>query len=110
VEFLKVGFSRVRRLTDHRTSEVNIKYFHRENLCENKMRENDNNGHLQQAGFTAYEYVSESPSLLFFLIAHGPYSHMFSGVYEQNDIPHLMAFVSCIGNGLKTCDLNKIGI
>lgn len=36
--------------------------------------------------------------------ASGPWSHLFTGNYEQNAIPHLMAYASCIGNGLKACD------
>ncbi|XP_017863335.1 PREDICTED: membrane-bound alkaline phosphatase [Drosophila arizonae] len=37
--------------------------------------------------------------------ANGPWSHLFSGVYEQNTIPHLMGFASCIGPGITYCDL-----
>ncbi|XP_023173299.2 alkaline phosphatase isoform X2 [Drosophila hydei] len=37
--------------------------------------------------------------------ANGPWSHLFSGVYEQNAIPHLMGFASCIGPGITYCDL-----
>lgn len=37
--------------------------------------------------------------------ANGPWAHLFSGVYEQNTIPHLMAYASCIGPGIKACDL-----
>lgn len=35
--------------------------------------------------------------------ASGPWSHIFSGNYEQNAIPHLMAYAACIGNGAKAC-------
>ncbi|XP_035919779.1 alkaline phosphatase-like [Anopheles stephensi] len=35
--------------------------------------------------------------------ASGPWSHLFTGSYEQNVIPHMMAYASCIGNGLKAC-------
>lgn len=31
--------------------------------------------------------------------ATGPWSHLFNGNYEQNVIPHLMAYASCL-NGL----------
>ncbi|XP_055846255.1 membrane-bound alkaline phosphatase-like [Episyrphus balteatus] len=35
--------------------------------------------------------------------ASGPWSHLFTGVYEQNTIPHLYAYAACMGNGLKAC-------
>lgn len=36
--------------------------------------------------------------------ASGPCANLFSGVYEQHIIPHLMAYAACIGNGMKACD------
>ena len=36
--------------------------------------------------------------------AIGPWSHLFQGVIEQNAIPHILAYASCIGDGLKSCD------
>ncbi|XP_061394794.1 membrane-bound alkaline phosphatase-like [Musca vetustissima] len=38
------------------------------------------------------------------VFASGPWSHLFTGVYEQNTIPHMMAYAACIGEGLKACD------
>lgn len=38
------------------------------------------------------------------VFANGPYSHLFRGTFEQNVIPHIMAYAACIGNGLKACD------
>uniref|UniRef100_A0A1I8MTL2 Alkaline phosphatase n=1 Tax=Musca domestica TaxID=7370 RepID=A0A1I8MTL2_MUSDO len=35
--------------------------------------------------------------------ASGPWSHLFTGVYEQNAIPHMMGYASCLGSGLKMC-------
>ncbi|XP_062558476.1 membrane-bound alkaline phosphatase-like [Armigeres subalbatus] len=35
--------------------------------------------------------------------ASGPWSHLFKGTYEQNAIPHMLAYASCIGDGLKAC-------
>ncbi|XP_065082230.1 membrane-bound alkaline phosphatase-like [Ochlerotatus camptorhynchus] len=35
--------------------------------------------------------------------ASGPWSHLFTGTYEQNTIPHMMAYASCVGDGLKAC-------
>ncbi|EDV96148.1 alkaline phosphatase [Drosophila grimshawi] len=37
--------------------------------------------------------------------ANGPWAHLFSGVYEQNTIPHLMGFAACIGPGITYCNL-----
>uniref|UniRef100_A0A8W7PUE2 alkaline phosphatase n=1 Tax=Anopheles coluzzii TaxID=1518534 RepID=A0A8W7PUE2_ANOCL len=36
--------------------------------------------------------------------ASGPWSHLFTGSYEQNVLPHMMAYASCIGRGMKACD------
>lgn len=35
---------------------------------------------------------------------NGPWSHLFTGTFEQNAIPHLLAYAACIGDGYKTCD------
>ncbi|KAL5290357.1 hypothetical protein ACFFRR_009978 [Megaselia abdita] len=37
------------------------------------------------------------------VFARGPWAHLFSGVIEQNNIPHFMAFAGCLGNGLTMC-------
>ncbi|KAM7358933.1 alkaline phosphatase 9 [Cochliomyia hominivorax] len=39
------------------------------------------------------------------VFASGPWSHLFTGVYEQNAIPHMMAYAACVGDGLKACDV-----
>ncbi|KAG5683695.1 hypothetical protein PVAND_012961 [Polypedilum vanderplanki] len=36
--------------------------------------------------------------------AIGPWAHLFQGTLEQNVIAHIMAYASCVGNGLKACD------
>lgn len=36
--------------------------------------------------------------------AIGPWAHLFQGTLEQNVIPHILAYASCIGNGLKACN------
>lgn len=41
------------------------------------------------------------------LYARGPYSHLFSGVLEENVIPHAMSYASCVGTGLTVCDDNN---
>ncbi|XP_017466943.1 PREDICTED: alkaline phosphatase-like [Rhagoletis zephyria] len=35
--------------------------------------------------------------------ASGPHAHLFTGVLQQNTLPHLMAYAACIGNGAKSC-------
>lgn len=35
--------------------------------------------------------------------ASGPWAHLFTGTYEQNTIPHMMAYAACVGDGLKAC-------
>lgn len=40
------------------------------------------------------------------VFASGPFDHLFTGVLEQNAIPHLMAYAACIGDGLTMCDDN----
>ncbi|XP_038220662.1 membrane-bound alkaline phosphatase-like [Zerene cesonia] len=39
------------------------------------------------------------------VFAIGPWSHIFSGNYEQNYIPHAIAYAACIGSGLTMCEL-----
>lgn len=34
----------------------------------------------------------------------GPWSHLFTGTFEQNAIPEMLAYAACIGDGLKACD------
>ncbi|KAH8283353.1 hypothetical protein KR054_008855 [Drosophila jambulina] len=38
------------------------------------------------------------------VFASGPWAHLFTGVYEQNTIPHIMAFAACVGDGLTACN------
>ncbi|KAJ4430742.1 hypothetical protein ANN_19333, partial [Periplaneta americana] len=37
------------------------------------------------------------------VFARGPWSHLFSGSFEQNYIPHAMAYASCVGSGYTLC-------
>ncbi|XP_062558478.1 membrane-bound alkaline phosphatase-like [Armigeres subalbatus] len=37
------------------------------------------------------------------VFASGPWSHLFTGTYEQNTLPHMMAYAACIGDGLTAC-------
>ncbi|KAK9883694.1 hypothetical protein WA026_001881 [Henosepilachna vigintioctopunctata] len=37
------------------------------------------------------------------IYAKGPWSHLFEGVMEQNAIPHLMAYASCVGDKSTAC-------
>lgn len=41
------------------------------------------------------------------VFARGPYAHLFTGVLEQNTLPHFMAFASCIGDGLTACNKSR---
>lgn len=34
----------------------------------------------------------------------GPWSHIFTGTFEQNVIPEILAYAACIGDGHKVCD------
>ncbi|XP_014362963.2 membrane-bound alkaline phosphatase [Papilio machaon] len=38
------------------------------------------------------------------VFARGPQHAMFAGLYEQSQLPHLMAYAACIGPGLHACD------
>ncbi|XP_030570610.1 membrane-bound alkaline phosphatase [Drosophila novamexicana] len=38
------------------------------------------------------------------VFASGPWAHLFTGVYEQNTIPHMLAYAACVGDGQKACD------
>lgn len=37
------------------------------------------------------------------VFARGPNHELFTGLYEQNQIPHRMAYAACIGPGLRAC-------
>ncbi|GAB0098214.1 Alkaline phosphatase [Sergentomyia squamirostris] len=37
------------------------------------------------------------------VFANGPWAHLFVGLYEQNLIPHAIAYASCCGDGLTAC-------
>ncbi|XP_055914599.1 alkaline phosphatase-like [Eupeodes corollae] len=57
-----------------------------------------------------FEYVSTFPSKIethgggdVAIFASGPWAHLFTGVVEQNILPHMMAYASCIGDGLTMC-------
>lgn len=41
------------------------------------------------------------------VFARGPWSHLYAGTFEQNFIPHVMAYASCVGNGRTVCDDNN---
>lgn len=42
------------------------------------------------------------------IFATGPQAHLFKGVMEQNVIPFIMSYASCIGSGLTACEEMKI--
>ena len=37
------------------------------------------------------------------VFARGPHHSMFTGLYEQSQLPHLMAYAACIGPGRHSC-------
>lgn len=37
------------------------------------------------------------------IYASGPWAHLFTGTFEQNGIPHFLAYAACIGDGLTMC-------
>jgi hypothetical protein len=37
------------------------------------------------------------------VFARGPWSHLYAGTFEQNFIPHAMAYASCVGDGHTMC-------
>lgn len=37
------------------------------------------------------------------VFALGPWSHLFTGLYEQNVIPHIIGYAACLGEGLTVC-------
>lgn len=41
------------------------------------------------------------------IFAHGPQSHLFSGVMEQNLLAHLMGYAGCLGQGDTLCKHQK---
>lgn len=41
------------------------------------------------------------------IFAKGPWAHLFTGVMEQNVIPHLVAFAACVSEDLDCKDYQK---
>ena len=41
------------------------------------------------------------------IYAVGPQAHLFRGIYQQNYIPHLLAYAACIGDGAHLCDVKQ---
>lgn len=37
------------------------------------------------------------------VFAAGPRHHVFTGLYEQSQLPHLMAYAACLGPGRHAC-------
>lgn len=58
-----------------------------------------------------YEYTSSMPMVYAThdgadvgIWATGPHSHLFTGVHEENYIPHALAYAACVGDGLTFCE------
>lgn len=45
------------------------------------------------------------------IYARGPWAHLFTGTHEQNDIAHMVAYASCVGDYTTDCppELTKSG-
>ena len=63
--------------------------------------------------YEAYRFMSAAPESSsdhagedVTVYAVGPQSHLFRGLYQQNYIPHVLAYAACIGDGAKYCDNN----
>jgi len=41
------------------------------------------------------------------VFARGPWSHLYAGTFEQNYIPHVMAFAACVGDGYQACEMSS---
>lgn len=39
------------------------------------------------------------------IFAYGPWAHLLTGVVEQNVIPYVMAYASCVGDGVTACEV-----
>lgn len=42
------------------------------------------------------------------VFASGPYAHLFTGVYEQNFIPHALGYAACLGGRKTACSIKDI--
>lgn len=77
------------------------------NVDRNGKRINLENGDLHDNDFA---YPSQYPLELethggedVGVFASGPHAHLFTGVFEQNYIPHAMKYIACIGEGMTLC-------
>lgn len=41
------------------------------------------------------------------VFASGPHAHLFTGVFEQNYIPHAIKYIACLGDGMTFCNENE---
>lgn len=41
------------------------------------------------------------------VFALGPWQHLYTGIYEQNVIPQIMVYASCIEKGFSACENNQ---
>lgn len=60
---------------------------------------------LQSMPTVRLVYKTPGYILYIFLSSTGPWSHLFTGVYEQSTLPYMMGFASCLGPGITYCDL-----
>ena len=55
----------------------------------------------QQSAVYMQQAVASGEDVVIY--ARGPMSHLFTGTLEQNDIAHLMAYASCVGEYTTDC-------
>lgn len=73
---------------------------HRVNLEGEKSKLNDNEfGFPTQYPLALETHGGEDVGVF----ASGPHAHLFSGVYEQNYIPHAIKYIACLGNSFTLC-------
>ncbi|XP_036332707.1 alkaline phosphatase-like [Rhagoletis pomonella] len=68
-------------------------------------------GKMKNPDFVAPSYIKQDVGVHggddVGVYASGPWDHLFCGVMQQNLLPHMMAYASCIGDGPKMCDKTK---
>ncbi|XP_053965110.1 alkaline phosphatase-like [Anastrepha ludens] len=71
----------------------------------------DLTGKIGKADFISPSYINKDVGVHsgddVGVYASGPWEHLFRGVMQQNLLPHMMAYASCMGTGPKMCDKSK---
>ncbi|XP_030378103.1 alkaline phosphatase, tissue-nonspecific isozyme [Scaptodrosophila lebanonensis] len=77
----------------------------------NKAGKRENPGpHLRETSFTP-SYIRGKTGVHagedVAVFAQGPQAHLFSGIMEQNLLPHLMSYAACLGDGTTVCQKQR---